>query len=65
MSKTTGKRLARDHGLSFRHALYRESGDWYHILNEFPGALFDREGYVAFNNKAEYDQFIKLANRLE
>ena len=32
-------------GLSgVRHALYRKTGDWYHRLTKFPGALLDEDG---------------------
>lgn len=38
-----------------QHALYRRSGDWYHQLERFPGALFDAEGYVLFRTKEEFE----------
>lgn len=37
-----------------RHALYRETGDWYQNLKKFPGALFDAHGYVLFETEADY-----------
>jgi hypothetical protein len=29
-------------------ARYRETGNWYHRLRRFPGALFDAHGYILF-----------------
>jgi 5-methylcytosine-specific restriction protein A len=48
--KQTGKELAKSWGLSVKHALYRETGNWYHMLKKFPGALLDAEGYVVFES---------------
>lgn len=36
------------------HALYIHDGHWYHQLKRFPGALFDRNGYILFGTKEEY-----------
>ena len=30
------------------HVRYRENGTWYHPLERFPAALFDRTGYIRF-----------------
>jgi len=37
-----------------KHALYSESGNWYHQLKEFPGALFDANGYIVFMSREDY-----------
>jgi 5-methylcytosine-specific restriction enzyme A len=37
-----------------KHALYREDGKWYHQLKDFPGALFDANGYIVFETKDDY-----------
>ena len=37
-----------------KHALYRANGTWYHRLTNFPGALFDANGYVLFETEEEY-----------
>jgi predicted HNH restriction endonuclease len=50
----TAKMLARRWKLSVKHALYRKTGDWYHQLGEFPGALLDENGYVIFLTEEEY-----------
>jgi hypothetical protein len=44
--KERGKELAKRWGLTVQQALYRKTGDWYHQLKRFPGALLDADGYV-------------------
>ena len=51
---TTGRQLNRLWKVGAKHALYRASGDWYHCLESFPGALFDRNGYVLFKTESEF-----------
>jgi hypothetical protein len=48
VSKITGRLLIERWGISARHALYREDGTWYHLLERFPGALCDAHGYILF-----------------
>jgi len=50
----SGHRLNVLWGVNARHALYREDGRWYHHLERFPGALFDRNGYVLFRTETAY-----------
>jgi hypothetical protein len=50
----TGTKLNEDWEVRAKHALYRHSGDWYHQLEQFPGALFDANGYILFKSRAEY-----------
>ncbi|MCL4265936.1 MAG: HNH endonuclease [Anaerolineae bacterium] len=52
--KLTGKYLNDLWGVGAKHALYREDGKWYHQLTEFPGALFDANGYVVFETERDY-----------
>jgi hypothetical protein len=49
-----GRNLSLLWGVSATHALYREDGKWYHHLREFPGALFDKYGYIIFTTIEEY-----------
>ena len=49
-----GRDLNKKWRVGALHALYRESGDWYNHLLRFPGALFDRYGYVLFRTEDEY-----------
>jgi hypothetical protein len=58
MARMSGKALAKEHGIAAKHVLYRQSGDWYHILKGFPGALLDANGYLRFSSKDEYDVFV-------
>jgi HNH endonuclease len=50
----TARALAREWNLDVRHALYRKTGDWYHQLERFPGALLDEYGYVVFETEDAY-----------
>jgi hypothetical protein len=50
----TARSLAKIWGLDVKHALYRQSGDWYHQLERFPGALMDESGYVIFETESAY-----------
>ena len=52
-SDTAAKRAKR-WNLHVKHALYRKTGDWYHQLERFPGALLDEEGYVVFETEQAY-----------
>jgi len=54
MASNTGRTLNRDWGVNAHHALYRENGTWYHLLERFPGALFDKNGYIVFETEANY-----------
>jgi 5-methylcytosine-specific restriction protein A len=54
MKKITGKWLNKKYGIGASQARYRENGVWYHPLKDFPGALFDGDGYVLFSSEAEY-----------
>lgn len=51
----TGKDLARRWGVSVVQALYHKDGNWYQVLHDFPGALFDPKGYVVFHSESEYN----------
>lgn len=50
----SGKYLNELWNVGVKHALYREDGKWYHQLREFPGALFDANGYVIFETEKDY-----------
>jgi hypothetical protein len=52
--QTTGKSLAREWGVAAGHAHFSQNGRWFHPLKFFPGALFDREGYVLFETEEGY-----------
>jgi hypothetical protein len=49
-----GKELAKRWGLRVQQALYRKTGDWYHQLMKFPGALLDENGYVIFEREKSF-----------
>lgn len=50
----TGKLLNDLWNVGAKHALYRKDGKWYHKLTEFPGALFDANGYIVFKSEKDY-----------
>lgn len=58
MPRVTAKSLVRQHGIGVDHQLYRETGDWFHILKAFPGALIDSGGFLRFESQADYEGFI-------
>lgn len=62
----TGKQLNELWGVGAKHALYSVEGKWYHLLNEFPGALFDSNGYVVFETYEEYIQspYLKIGQEI-
>lgn len=53
MPRKIGQELNEKWGVGAKHALYRKNGTWYHLLERFPGALFDAHGYVIFRSAAE------------
>jgi|GEM_PF-3456639 len=52
----TGKKINQLLNIGASHALYRADGKWYHHLENFPGALFDENGYIFFNGINEYNK---------
>ena len=51
----TGKYLAHLWKVEVAHALYHQDGTFYENLQDFPGALFDANGYVIFKTEQEYN----------
>jgi hypothetical protein len=51
--KTSGKTLNKLWNVNARHALYHKDSTWYHLLNEFPAALFDSHGYILFETERD------------
>jgi 5-methylcytosine-specific restriction protein A len=50
----SAKEINKEWGINARHALYRATGNWYHHLLDFPGALIDENGYVLFETAEAY-----------
>ncbi|MCW3096758.1 MAG: endonuclease [Chthonomonadaceae bacterium] len=50
----SAKGLNKQWDINAHHALYRATGNWYHHLTDFPGALIDESGYVLFETKEAY-----------
>src|SRR5258707_7699182 len=55
MTQPTGRALNEKWGVGAQHALYHHRGTWYHLLQRFPGGLFDPGGYIRFETRAEYE----------
>lgn len=49
-----GKYLSNLWNVNVVHALYHKDGTWYEHLREFPGALFDSNGYIIFESEKKY-----------
>jgi 5-methylcytosine-specific restriction protein A len=66
MEGITGKKLMEIWNIDVKHALYRENGDWYHLLKYFPAALFDKNGYIIFNTDEEYisSRYLQIGKEL-
>lgn len=47
--------LARKYKLAVRQQRYSENGEWYHPLVRFPAAFFDKNGYIVFNTREDYE----------
>lgn len=60
MTEPIGRELNRKWGVGAQHALYSEKGTWYHLLERFPGALFDEDGYILFETKHDYENCSRL-----
>jgi hypothetical protein len=46
--------LQKSWNVAALHVLYHHEGTWYHVLRLFPAALFDANGYVRFESRADY-----------
>jgi hypothetical protein len=54
--RTIGRELNERWSVGARQARYRKNGNWFHLLDQFPGALFDENGYILFNTQQDYEQ---------
>ncbi len=50
----SGKVLARRYDIHVVDAYAHIDGNWFWNLNDFPGAYFDGQGVVVFQNDSEY-----------
>lgn len=57
MSERTdsGRRLNRAWGVGVAHAFYHKDGTFYNVLERFPGALFDPNGYIRFETRHAFE----------
>jgi hypothetical protein len=64
-SGLTGQQLNEEWKVGAQHALYHADGTWYENLKKFPGGLFDRYGYVLFENAESFKKstFLKIGEK--
>ena len=60
----TGAQLNSEWNAGAAHALYSRNGRFYMSLREFPGGLFDPNGYVLFGTREEFEKSPHLRHRL-
>lgn len=65
MPRIDAKFLNKKWSVGARHSLYNIKGTWYHVLQKFPGALFDPNGYVLFDTQLDYDRCPQLKIKRE
>jgi len=56
----SGSYLAQLWGVTSAQSLYHNNGTCYDLLERFPGALFDANGYVLFPDKNDYRSCLYL-----
>jgi hypothetical protein len=56
----TWKGQAKKFRVEVKSGAYRETGNWFIPLRDFPGALFDANGYIRFESKQEYENAGKI-----
>lgn len=52
----TGEEYNRKWGIGAKQARYHKDGHFYGLLERFPAALCDPQGYVLFQTKEEYQR---------
>ena len=52
-----GKQFNQRWKVRARHALYNKEGRFFMMLERFPGALFDPNGYLLFRTKDDFEAF--------
>jgi hypothetical protein len=50
----SGRQLQREWNIPAQHVLYHHKGEWFHLLERFPGALCDPDGYVLFDTEEDF-----------
>ena len=60
MPRITGDYLKRKWNIPAKQVRFRETGNFFMPLEEFPGVLADLNGYVLFETREKYEQCSKL-----
>lgn len=53
--RTTGEMLNKRWNIGARQTRYNDKGMFYRLLDDFPAALCDPNGYVRFQTRREYE----------
>lgn len=61
INRDRAPRLNEEWGVGASQARYSDDGHWYAPLQRFPAALFDANGYVVFESKADYESSSHLS----
>jgi 5-methylcytosine-specific restriction protein A len=56
----SGRALQREWNIPAKHVLYHHEGTWFHLLEQFPGALCDPQGYILFSERSDFVKFPQL-----
>jgi len=62
----SGYHLNEEWNVGARHALFHKEGTFYMLLERFPVALFDTNGYLLFQTEEEYlsCQYLEIDERV-
>jgi 5-methylcytosine-specific restriction enzyme A len=52
--------LIKFYKLNIRQGYGHVKGSWYHPLKKFPGAYFDGDGYIVFQNEKDFRECERL-----
>ena len=59
----TGREMNERWKIGARQARYGRDGNWFSLLDQFPGALCDLNGYILFPTRQEYESCVFLQRR--
>jgi hypothetical protein len=65
-TRLTGKFLNEEWQVNASHALFSQYGNWFDMLQRFPGALFDEHGYILFKTEKEFQDcpYLEITNQI-
>jgi hypothetical protein len=60
MASPTGKDLNRRYRVHAKTGRYRETGDWYAPIRNFPATLWDAKGYLRFEMERDLERYAQF-----